>query len=82
MQKKTFLFLFEGWKDKFPNLKSLIKGEVVTDSFLNIAHINSIAGHDYIHFAKAAAYHKDVYLDLVAPTLSTGLICETWQQGE
>ncbi|KAL3989973.1 Deoxyribonuclease II family protein [Acanthocheilonema viteae] len=41
--------------------------------------INSSAGHEFVHFAKTHAFDKDLYFDLVAPTLKSSLKTETWQ---
>ncbi|CAG9536151.1 unnamed protein product [Cercopithifilaria johnstoni] len=41
--------------------------------------INSSAGHEFFHFAKTRAFKKDLYFDLLAPSLKSSLKTETWQ---
>jgi deoxyribonuclease-2 len=45
------------------------------------ATITSAGGQKFTHFAKSGKFGKDLYADLVAPTVKKDLITETWQNG-
>ena len=61
----------------------LCLGEHIKKSpFTNVASLTSSGGIKYQHFAKAGGFHKDLYFDLVAPSLKSNLIAETWQHGK
>lgn len=69
------------WEKTHSNVTRLLKGEIIKNSFINIAHLSSYGGLDYVHLAKSPEYHKDLYFDLIAPTLSSSLICQSTQGG-
>ena len=49
--------------------------------FFHIQPFKSQNGIQFESFAKANDYHKDLYSQLVAPSLKTNLLTETWQHG-
>ena len=44
-------------------------------------HLVSIAGSSFTHFSKNKNFGKDLYHELVAPSLKSNLLTETWQHG-
>ena len=53
-----------------------------TSPFSNIVELKSLKGSKYFHFGKTSKFGHDLYHNLVAPTLKTNLIAETWQHGK
>ena len=49
--------------------------------YFHIQPFQSQNGIQFESFAKANDYHKDLYSQLVAPSLKTNLLTETWQHG-
>uniref|UniRef100_A0A0R3RHM8 Deoxyribonuclease II n=1 Tax=Elaeophora elaphi TaxID=1147741 RepID=A0A0R3RHM8_9BILA len=49
--------------------------------YVSLVLLNSSAGNEFFHFAKTGAFNKgrNLYFDLVAPTLKSSLKTETWQ---
>lgn len=64
----------ENLKAKFPNIVRLLEGN-------QILTLKSIKGVEFTSFAKSSAFQKDLYQDLVGPSLSTDLSVETWRMG-
>ncbi|XP_058448460.1 plancitoxin-1 [Malaya genurostris] len=69
-------------RDRFPRLVKVTKMQ--TDE--NPAHWNSldlksVGGTIFHSFAKNRLFQKELYADLIAPTLQVGLKVETWQHG-
>ena len=43
------------------------------------AHLRSLGGRQFTHFGKGRHFNDDLYHGLVAPTLLSNLLTETWQ---
>ncbi|XP_066910256.1 plancitoxin-1-like [Clytia hemisphaerica] len=72
----------EGWDTIFPNIAALLKGEMVRRSpYYRLQEFASLGGINFTSFAKGTKFNKDLYSELVAPTLKTNLLTETWQNG-
>uniref|UniRef100_A0A915Q332 Deoxyribonuclease II n=1 Tax=Setaria digitata TaxID=48799 RepID=A0A915Q332_9BILA len=41
--------------------------------------VHSTEGREFVHFAKTRAFRKDLYFDLIAPSIRSSLETETWQ---
>lgn len=65
---------------QMPILASVIAGKYVKSSAYNILPITSNAGMIFKVFAKTATWGKNLYADLVAPTLQSPLQIETWMR--
>jgi len=66
----------------FANIEKVAKGEKFKDEKgFKISNITSLGGVKFNGFGKLPNYGKDLYADLVAPTLKTSLRVETWQNG-
>jgi deoxyribonuclease II len=64
-----------------PDLQDAIGGKHVTTASSSIKEITTRGGETFISFMKTGKWGKDLYEDLVAPTLKAGLFTETWQNG-
>ena len=49
--------------------------------YYHLQDFTSLGGIQFTSFAKATKFNKDLYSELVAPTLKTNLLAETWQNG-
>ena len=55
-------------------------GEMNTEEpYSHVTRLQSSEGNEFISFAKYTKYYKDLYFQLVAPTLQSNLLTETWQ---
>lgn len=67
----------------YPNLVSAYNNVTIkTKPYSNVVTINSTAGVPFLSFAKNAKFNKELYEDLVAPTLDTNLYVESWRYGD
>ncbi|CDW55455.1 Deoxyribonuclease (DNase) II [Trichuris trichiura] len=67
---------------RFPVLVKVLVGEgPKTAPFVRLAKIRSAGGEVFHHFAKSKKWGKELYSDLVAPSLKIPLLVETWQRG-
>lgn len=67
---------------EFPLLSKVIAGEYQKlEPYTSTVPFQSAHGAFFMHFAKAGNFGKDLYFDLVAPTLHVALFVETWQHG-
>lgn len=64
----------ENLKAKFPNIVRLLEGN-------QILTLKSINGIEFTSFAKSSTFQRDLYQDLVGPSLKTNLSVETWRMG-
>jgi len=63
-----------------PELASTIAGNTVTTPPYNRSvTLTTVGGTQFVDFAKAAGFGKDIYYDWMAPTLQCSLDAETWQ---
>lgn len=70
------------WRETHPQVYNVLKGKYVASKpFSHIANLKSSAGVEFTHFSKAKGFGHDLYHNLVAPTLKTNLIVESWQHG-
>jgi len=72
----------EAWEGDFKHMHDLISGSFIRGSLSRNTVLKSLGGVEYEHFGKTGDWHHDLYHDLVAPTLQTNLIVETWQHGK
>jgi len=56
--------------------------EVQAEPWYNVVDIESAGGVTFTLFAKHINYGKDVYSDLIAPTLQSDILVETWNHGD
>lgn len=67
-------------RSKYPDLSKLVEGEILElDS--SVKELVLARGTTVTAFAKDKAFNADIYMDLMAPYLSSTLITETWQNG-
>ena len=72
----------ESFVTKFPNLAAAAAGKHVRKPpFFHVASLKSAAATTFVSFAKHSRFNKDLYADLVAPSLQVGLLVETWPNG-
>lgn len=57
-----------------PNLAKIING-------VSVMSFSSVGGATFTSFAKNPEFGKELYKDLVAPTLNSELLVETWRLG-
>ncbi|XP_046340216.2 plancitoxin-1-like isoform X2 [Haliotis rufescens] len=63
-----------------PDLMSVVKNtRLETPPWSNKVTLSSLAGTKFTSFAKFSNFHADLYEDLVAPSLQSDLMTETWQ---
>ena len=67
----------------YPQLSLASKGKHIKDPpYHSTATLKSLFAHEqFTSFAKYTKFHKDLYADLVAPSLQAGLYTETWPNG-
>jgi deoxyribonuclease-2 len=67
---------------RYPILASAATGKHIKNPpFYNVVTIKS-AAQQFTSFAKYSHFNKDLYADLVAPSLHAGLLVETWPNGK
>ena len=67
---------------RYPNLASAAVGKHVRKPpYFHVASLRSEAATTFVSFAKHSRFNKDLYADLVAPSLRVGLLVETWPNG-
>ena len=67
---------------RYPNLASAAAGRHVRNPpYFHVASLKSAAATTFVSFAKHTRFDKDLYADLVAPSLGVGLLVETWPNG-
>ena len=67
---------------KYPTLASAASGNhSKKGKSFNVLTFSSLGGHSFTSFAKAKHFDKDLYAELVAPTLKTNLMVESWPNG-
>ncbi|CAA86412.1 Deoxyribonuclease-2 [Caenorhabditis elegans] len=49
--------------------------------FQSVIELETMAGYSFTNFAKSKEFNADLYDTLVAPTLKTDLVVETWRRG-
>jgi deoxyribonuclease-2 len=70
------------WLAAYPAMVTASKGKHVRKGpFFSIGQLTSANGTEFTSFAKAGPWGKDLYADLVAPSLQTPLLVETWPNG-
>ncbi|VDM64644.1 unnamed protein product [Angiostrongylus costaricensis] len=66
----------------YPVLAQVIAGKYkVGEPYHNIVELTTVGGQAFKSFAKTSEFNHDLYDGLVAPTLKTDLIAETWRRG-
>jgi deoxyribonuclease-2 len=64
------------------DMAAAIAGEHVTSSpFSNKVVLSSLAGNKFVSFAKCKDFGEDLYDGLVAPSLASDLLVESWMHG-
>ena len=67
---------------QYPIMTRVIAGQSRSKSpWFSVKPLKSAAGQSFVTYAKARAFGKDLYSDLVAPALRTDLLTETWMNG-
>lgn len=70
------------WLSSFPSMVKAARGKHVTKApFFSTTQLTSQAGVLFTSFAKFTKWDKDLYADLVAPSLMVPLAVETWPNG-
>ena len=49
--------------------------------YTNLVELTSLAGTEFLSFAKTGSFDNDLYRDFVAPSLKGDIFTETWQHG-
>uniref|UniRef100_A0A0K0D5B0 Plancitoxin-1 n=1 Tax=Angiostrongylus cantonensis TaxID=6313 RepID=A0A0K0D5B0_ANGCA len=66
----------------YPVLAQVIAGKYkLGEPSHNIVELTTVGGQTFKSFAKTGEFNHDLYDGLVAPTLKTDLIAETWRRG-
>lgn len=68
-------------QNKYRYLGGLLRGNYTSDPTATSTIIRTLQGTQFTLFAKNREWDAFLYEDLVAPTLGTDLICETWTLG-
>lgn len=63
------------------NLNALANGSYVSAATFSVKSVQAINGDSFSVFSKTGPWDKALYSQLVAPTLQTGLLVETWIRG-
>ena len=72
----------ESFATRYPNLAAAAAGRHVhKPPYFRVASLKSAAATTFVSFAKDSRFNKDLYADLVAPSLRVGLLVETWPNG-
>ncbi|XP_055895840.1 plancitoxin-1-like isoform X2 [Biomphalaria glabrata] len=67
----------------YPLLQQIVMGKRPTSPpWYNVTQLTSLNGQNFLSFAKADEFDKDLYDSLVAPKLQTSLKVETWLNGQ
>ena len=71
------------WAEKYSKFVKAAKGRHVKKApFFSVFNFQSVSGQaSFTSFAKFNKFGKDLYADLVAPSLKTNLLVETWPNG-
>lgn len=69
----------EALKERLPVLYKAANNETIQSApWYHVQNITSSAGLNFLSFAKARMFSKDLYADLVSPALESNLYVETW----
>lgn len=69
-------------KVSIPNLYDAAMDNTIQQSpWYNLLNITTINGAEFISFAKARQFGKELYSDFIAPYLNTNLYVSSWQHG-
>ena len=69
-------------ESQYPVMARVIAGERRSEApWFSVKPLSTVGGQPFVAYAKAGAFGKDLYSDLVAPSLQTGLLTETWMNG-
>ena len=72
----------ESFATSYPNLAAAAAGKHVhKPPYFHVVSLKSEAATTFVSFAKDSRFNKDLYADLVAPSLRVGLLVETWPNG-
>lgn len=64
------------------NLQSVIKSvQVKTAPWFNIATLTTLSNTNFLAFHKDKSFDLDLYANLIAPTIKSTLMTETWSRG-
>ena len=70
------------WLSSYPAMLRASKGRHIRKPpFFSTVQLSSVAGVTFTSFAKYTSWGKDLYADLVAPSLQVPLAVETWPNG-
>ena len=70
------------WLSSYPAMLRASKGKHIRKPpFFSTVQLSSVAGIKFTSFAKYTRWGKDLYADLVAPSLRVPLAVETWPNG-
>jgi len=70
------------WESEYKHIYDVLKGSFIERKpSAKTVSLRSLQGVAYSHFGKNGQWHHDLYYNLVAPTLKTNLIVESWQHG-
>ncbi|ESO01864.1 hypothetical protein HELRODRAFT_65498, partial [Helobdella robusta] len=63
---------------------AFVKGakKVVDEDFSNMETLTTMAGTKIVSFAKSRNFGKDLYEDLISPTLRNNLLVQSWMNGQ
>lgn len=69
-------------RDRFPKLVEATRMKTNSKPpYWNVAELRSRAGVTFNSFAKNRYFKKELYSDLIAPSLQSNLLVESWQHG-